>query len=75
MRLFLCEEASVVITGLAAMISFGMAVISVSSYFKAKERETKPHKIIFRHRLIAALAIIGSCSLREVGTGFIAKFG
>jgi multidrug transporter EmrE-like cation transporter len=59
----------------ALSIFFGTAVISVISYFIAKEQEVRPHKIVFQHLLITALVIIGSYFLREVSAGFIAKFG
>ena len=58
----------------ALSISFGIAVISVISYFIAKEREAKPYIIIFQHLLITVLVIIGSYLLREVGAGLIAKY-
>jgi predicted neutral ceramidase superfamily lipid hydrolase len=58
----------------ASSICFGMAVISVISYFIAKERDAKPHKIVFQHLLITVLVIIGSYFLREASAGLIAKF-
>ena len=59
----------------ALSIFFGTAVISVISYFIAKEQEAKPHKIVFQHLLITALVIAGSYFLREVSARLIAKFG
>jgi TrmH family RNA methyltransferase len=59
----------------ALSIFFGTAIISVISYFIAKEQEAKPRKIIFQHLLITALVIIGSYFLREASTVLIAKFG
>jgi vacuolar iron transporter family protein len=59
----------------ALSIFFGTAVISVISYFIAKEQGVKPHKIVFQHLLITALVIIGSYFLREASAGLIAKFG
>jgi hypothetical protein len=59
----------------ASSIFFGMAVISVISYFIAKEREVKPHKIVFQHLLITVLVVIGSYFLREASAGLMAKFG
>jgi len=57
----------------ALSISFGVAVISIISYFIAKDREAKTCKIIFQHLVITVLVIIGSYLLREVGVGLIAK--
>jgi vacuolar iron transporter family protein len=56
-------------------IFFGIAVISVISYFIAKEQEVKPRKIMVQHLLITTLVIIGSYFLREASAGLIAKFG
>jgi uncharacterized membrane protein HdeD (DUF308 family) len=58
----------------ALSIFFGIAVISIISYFIAKEQKAKPHRIVFQHLLITALVIIGSYLLREASAGLIAKF-
>jgi len=55
-------------------IFFGMAVISIISYFIAKEQKAKPHRIVFQHLLITVLVMIGSYLLREASAGLIAKF-
>ena len=55
-------------------IFLGMAVISIISYFVAKERKAKPFKVVFHHLLITALVITGSYLLREASAGLIAKF-
>ena len=58
----------------ALSMFFGIAVISIISYFIAKEQKAKPHSIVFQHLLITALVIIGSYMLREASAGLIAKF-
>ncbi len=58
----------------ALSMFFGIAVISIISYFIAKEQKAKPHRIVFQHLLITALVIIGSYVLREASAGLIAKF-
>ncbi len=58
----------------ALSILFSMAVISIISYFIAKEQEAKPHRIVFQHLLITAMVIIGSYLLREASAGLITKF-
>jgi len=58
----------------ALSMFFGIAVISIISYFIAKEQKAKPHRIVFQHLLITALVIIGSYMLREASAGLIAKF-
>ena len=58
----------------ALSIFFGIAVISIISYFIAKEQKAKPHRIVFQHLLITALVIIGSYMLREASAGLIAIF-
>jgi hypothetical protein len=62
-------------TAVALSILFGTAVISVISYFIAKEQGEKPFTIVFQHLLITVLVIIGSYFLREASSGLIAKFG
>ena len=61
-------------TAVALSIFFGVAVISVISCFIAKERESKPYKIVFQHLLTTVLVIIGSYFLREASAGLFAKF-
>ena len=58
----------------ALSIFFGMAVISIISYFIAKDQKAKPHKIVFQHLLITLLVILGSYLLSEASAGLIAKF-
>ena len=58
----------------ALSIVFGIAVISIISYFIAKEQKVKPHKIVFQHLLTTVLVIFGSYLLREASAGLIAKF-
>jgi predicted neutral ceramidase superfamily lipid hydrolase len=58
----------------ALSIFFGMAVISIISYFIAKDQKAKPHKIVFQHLLITVLVVLGSYLLREASAGLIAKF-
>jgi hypothetical protein len=58
----------------ALSIFFGMAVISIISYFIAQDQKAKPHKIVFQHLLITLLVILGSYLLSEASAGLIAKF-
>jgi vacuolar iron transporter family protein len=60
---------------IALLIAFGMAVISVISYFIVKERDAKPHKIIFQHLMVTVMVIVGSYPMREANAGLVERFG
>ena len=58
----------------ALSIFFGIAIISIISYFIAKEQKAKPYRVVFHHLLITVLVIIGSYLLREASAGFSSCF-
>ena len=57
----------------ALSMFFGIAVISIISYFIAKEQKAKPYRVVFQHLLITVMVIIGSYLLREASAGFFVK--
>jgi VIT1/CCC1 family predicted Fe2+/Mn2+ transporter len=46
-------------------IIFGISLLSVLSYFIAKEQKTNPYRSILEHLAIAILVIVASYFLRE----------
>ena len=58
-------------TAVMASIVWGLLLISLLSYYIAKERKIKPHKVIFEHLAIAIIVII----LTDLVGMAIASFG